>query len=111
MNRKILQLDFEEYEDLQQRRGRTLREIDDRSAARVPAAGRMQSAVAVERRMIADPPEIHLRGQAVVDAVEKFLDEAGARFGHRELERGAAVEPALGRSQPPPRALAIAKDT
>jgi hypothetical protein len=59
--------------------------------------------------MIADSPEDHLRGHALVDSVQQLFDEAGASFGGHELERRAALELTLGRAEPMPGAARLAE--
>lgn len=60
--------------------------------------------------MVADPPEGHLRGDTLVDAVEQLLDEPGAGLGGNELKRTAPLELPLGSPEPTPRTLPITED-
>ena len=60
--------------------------------------------------MIADAPEDHLRGHALVDAVQQLLDEAGAGFGDHELQRTATSKLPLPGTEPVPPAIAVPED-
>ena len=75
--------DFEMREDLEERRSRSRRAIDNRSALRVPSSRCAPCAFARQRDVIADPPEGHgrLRSHALIDAVHQFFD--GSRAGIR----------------------------
>jgi hypothetical protein len=73
----------------------------------MPASGRAQRTIAGKRHVIADAPENHLRGHALVDSVEELLNETRASFGDHELERAATLELAFRGTKPMPRALRI----
>src|SRR5260370_28565781 len=89
-------------QDLEQRGGRTLSAIDNAPTARVPATRRAQRSITLKGVMVADPPEKHLPRHALVDTVQQLLDDAGARFGGRELELAANVQLSLGATGPSP---------
>jgi hypothetical protein len=60
--------------------------------------------------MVADPPEKHLRCQALVDAIQQLLDEARASLSAGELQRAATLELPLRRPEPTPRPFAVTED-
>ena len=109
-SRKISNLDLEMYEDLEQRGGWILCAIYDAPASRMPPSGRAQCTVAGKRQVIADSPENHLRGHALIDSVQEFFNEARTGFGGHELERAAAVELPFRRAEPTPRAFGLSKN-
>ncbi|MEX2661961.1 MAG: hypothetical protein WD227_08525, partial [Vicinamibacterales bacterium] len=59
--------------------------------------------------MIADAPQDHLRGHALVDAIEPFFDEPCTRLCDKQVKGCAPLELALGIPQPSPGALALAE--
>src|SRR5713101_6908290 len=107
---QVLNVDLEMDQDLEQRGGGTLSAIHDAPATSVPASRRTQRSLTREGEMVADPPEEHLRRHALVDSVQQLLDEAGACFSGRQLQRGATVELPLGGTQPAPRAFALSEN-
>ncbi len=72
---QIANVNLEMNQDLQQRRCRTLAAVNDSTTTRVPAARGPHSAIAGQRNVVADTPQDHLRGHALVDAIQQFLDE------------------------------------
>src|SRR5919198_1117363 len=107
--RQVSNIDLEVNEDFQQRGWRTLAAVYDPVTARVPAARRSHPAVARERRVVADAPQDHLRGHAVVDAIQQLLDEPRSGFRAKHLQRCASLEPALAISNPSPTPPLIAE--
>jgi hypothetical protein len=109
-NRQVLETDLEMDQDFEQRGGRTLGAIHNAPAARVPAPRRPQRVITREGEMVADPPKKHLRGHALVDAVQQLLDKAGAGFGDQKLQRTATIKLPLLRTEPVPPAFAVSED-
>lgn len=60
--------------------------------------------------MVADAPENHLRGHALVDAVQQLLDKASADFGGEELQRTASLKLSFGGSKPAPGTVWLSED-
>ena len=99
---KVLNINLTVNQDLEKRGGRGQGAIDRAAAARVPASRRPQRTISRERQMVADSPEDHLRGHALVDSVQQLFDEAGSRLSRHELERAAAFELPFGGTEPTP---------
>src|SRR2546425_863114 len=47
---------------------------------------------------------------ALVDSIQQLLDEAGACFSGRQLQRAATLELPLGSTEPVPRASTVSED-
>ena len=105
--RQIANVDLEMNQDLQQRRCRTLATVNNSTTACMPAARRSHPAIAGQRNVVADSPQDHLRGHAIVDAIEQFFDESCTRLCDQQVERCSSLELTLGVTKPPPSALVL----
>jgi hypothetical protein len=106
---QIANVNLEVNQDFQQRRGWTLATVDDPATTRVPAARGPHPAVAGQRNVVADAPQNHLRGHAIVDAIQQFFHEPRTRLCGKQVKRRPSLELALGIPKPPPTALALAE--
>jgi hypothetical protein len=109
-DRQLLDFHLEVDQDLEQRGVWSLSATDHAPAATVPPSRRPQRSVTRKGEMVAHPPEEDLRRHALVNAVQQLLDEARACFCGGELQGAAALELALGRTEPMPRASAVSED-
>jgi hypothetical protein len=57
--------------------------------------------------VVADTPQNHLRGHALVDAIQQFFDEPRACLCGQQVKWRPSFELALGIPKPPPAALAL----
>jgi hypothetical protein len=107
--RKIANLYLEVHQDLEQRRRRTLSEVDNALASRVPTPGSTQPTFTRKRCVVANAPQEHLRCHALIHAVQQFFDEASAGVRAEQLKRAPAPKLSLGRSEPPPSAFGVSE--
>src|SRR5947209_17545354 len=89
---KILNVDLEVDQYLEERGGRTLSAIDDAPAPVMPATRRAQRSVTCKGEVVADPRENHLRCHALIDSVQQLVDEPGSCFSCIESQRTATRE-------------------
>ena len=99
---KVANLDLEMNQRLKKGSSRSLGAIDNPPAAGVPSARRPQRTVSRQGQMVADSPEDHLRGHALIDSVQQLFDEAGACFSGYELERAPVMKLPFGGTKPTP---------
>lgn len=99
---KVADLNLKVDQRLKKGGSRSLGAIDNPPAAGVPSARRPQGTVSREGQMVADSPEDHLRGHALVDSVQQLFDETGACFSGYKLERAAVMKLSFGCSEPTP---------
>ena len=76
---------------------------------RVPAARGPHPAIAGQRNVVADTPQDHLCGHALVDAIQQFFDEPRTRLRGKQVERRPPLELALGIPKPSPSAIVLAE--
>jgi hypothetical protein len=96
-------------QNLEERGRSMLRTVHDTAPTCVPATGGPESTVAGQRDLVADPPEEHLCGHALVNPVQEFLDEASASFSRQHLEWTTPAELPLTGSGPLPRPFLFAE--
>ncbi len=96
--RQFAHVNLKVNQDLQQRRGRTLAAVDDATAARVPAARGPHPPISRQRDVVGDAPQHHLRGHALVDAIQQFFDEPGPGLSGQQAQ--PATVPGTGAWHP-----------
>lgn len=75
------------HEDFEQCSRRIRSAIENLVASRVPAPRGEEPAAPVQRGMLREPPQNHLRDEPVLDAEEDLLDGARASFTREDLKR------------------------
>jgi TolB-like protein len=106
---EVSDLDLEVDQDLEQRCGGILGTVHNAPAPRVPASGRPQGTFSGEGEVIADPPENHLRGHALIDSVQELFNKVGTSLSGHELEGAARLELAFWRPEPAPGAFGVSE--
>ena len=99
---EVADFNLEMDQRLKKSGSRSLGAIDNPPAAGVPSARSPQRTNSREGQMVADSPEDHLCGHALVYSVQQIFDEAGACFSRDELERAAVMKLSFGGSEPAP---------